>query len=465
MTSYDGFSNYIFDELDEDEEIKLIMEKASTANDQEKEVLREDLYNKILNQYLRMHKYEYRQLHFHLPNTESFLRVHAPDKYGDLLLDVRESVRLANEYRIKVFGFEEGRISNGFRYVYPLNYNNKHLGSVEMSLSSGSIIEVLSKLYTNEDFYFIIDKVAVRKHLFDETLINYKESSIFEGYYVDKEVERISSDYNKVVVDSQESFLKGIKEKHSDKLQEKESFSENYIKNGKSYIIKFLAIENLEKIPIAYLISISESIGYDQYSKDMYQQIILLILLVAVAILLGLVLDLYQGKIKSASELDYLTNVYNRSKFYEMAKIDEKHCKRYKYDSSVMLIDIDNFKNTNDCYGHEWGDQVLKKVASEILKNIRDTDVFARWGGEEFVLLLPHTNKNEALIVAEKLRLLISESQLIELNGITISIGVSEINAEDYDVERAINLADEAMYCAKAKGRNQVCYLDDKTKL
>lgn len=101
---------------------------------------------------------------------------------------------------------------------------------------------------------------------------------------------------------------------------------------------------------------------------------------------------------------------------------------------------------------------MLKSLVSEVSKNIRDTDVFARWGGEEFVLLLPHTKKDDAIKVAEKIRILIDESETEKLKGVTISIGVSEIDSENYDIDSAIKLADQAMYSAKRSGKNKVCF-------
>lgn len=143
LATYEVFSNYIFEKVNS-EEVKEIMYQASFASAREKDILREQLYNKLAKTYNQMKDYNYRQFHFHLPNTESFLRLHRPDKYGDLLYDVRESVKIANRDEIFVSGFEEGRIFNGFRHVYPITYNNTHVGSVEISVSTASIIEVLS---------------------------------------------------------------------------------------------------------------------------------------------------------------------------------------------------------------------------------------------------------------------------------------------------------------------------------
>ena len=179
-------------------------------------------------------------------------------------------------------------------------------------------------------------------------------------------------------------------------------------------------------------------------------------LLFVLIILFGLLLVFYNKKLRERAERDDLTNLYNRNKFYELAKIEEKSAMQFKYQSAVLLLDIDRFKKINDKYGHKWGDQVLTKLASEITKNLRERDIFARWGGEEFVLLLPDTGKSEAFNLAEKIRKTICQSPDEQLNKITISIGVATIDPDNYNIDRAIMQADQAMYRAKAKGRNQV---------
>lgn len=301
ITTYQSFSNYIFDEINADEEILSMMYQANIADDIEKENIRKKLYEKLCDNYLRMKKYDYRQFHFHLANTESFLRVHAPELYGDLLLDVRESVCIANEEMISVFGFEEGKIFNGFRHVYPLKYGKHHIGSVEISISSASIIENFSKLFSNEDFYFVILKSVVKEKLFEEKLGNYTESYILDDYYVDKEVDEITNLYSTVVPAARELFFENLEEEQSKNLKDKKSFAALYDFDGKDYTIKFLSVENLEETPVAYLISVSKSVGYEKFNTNMYWRIVLVSLLVFFVILSALIFAFYHNKLKKSS--------------------------------------------------------------------------------------------------------------------------------------------------------------------
>lgn len=458
LLTYSKFSDYIYEELNENKEMKTILEKANTASVEEKEVLRKELYNMMYLKYESMQKHEYRQFHFHLPSTESFLRLHTPEKYGDLLYEIRESVRLTNKNLKKTMTFEEGRIFNGFRYVYPLKNNNKHIGSVELSVSSKSIIKILSELHENEDFYFLVDKDIVEEKVFKEEQKNYEELNFLEDFYLDRETKEVSDEYQTVIRGLENQLFTDIRAKHEKEIKAKESFATIYRVNDIDYTVSFLSIKNIKNRPVAYLVSIREIKGATPFTKSSYGEIFLVTLLAILIIILGFLLAYYNYRLKKTAGIDHLTQVYNRNKFYELVEIEERLSKRYGYESAIMLLDIDHFKKVNDNYGHSWGDKVLKTMASEILKNIREVDIFARWGGEEFVILLPHADKSGALAAAEKTRKLVYESELKELEDISISIGVTTIDPENYDIDKAIKRADKAMYNAKENGRNRVCF-------
>jgi diguanylate cyclase (GGDEF)-like protein len=151
---------------------------------------------------------------------------------------------------------------------------------------------------------------------------------------------------------------------------------------------------------------------------------------------------------------DSLTSISNRHMFAELFDKKLAASKRYKLDVSLVMMDLDYFKKVNDTYGHNIGDYVLKTFASIVTELIRDADVFARWGGEEFVLLLQHTNCEQAYTVAEKIRLAIESHTFNQAGRITCSIGITCVDAED-TLSMAIERADQALYTAKHQGRNQ----------
>lgn len=152
---------------------------------------------------------------------------------------------------------------------------------------------------------------------------------------------------------------------------------------------------------------------------------------------------------------DHLTKIFNRQKFDEMFLKAFENKKRYGDNLSVILIDLDHFKIVNDTYGHLIGDLVLVAIVEIIEKELRINDVFARWGGEEFIILLPRTNINNAYIKAEELRQSIESFVDKELPPVTISAGVVEVNDSD-DINSCLKRVDKALYEAKEKRNNVV---------
>ena len=152
---------------------------------------------------------------------------------------------------------------------------------------------------------------------------------------------------------------------------------------------------------------------------------------------------------------DKLTSAYNRVKFEELLEIKYQSAIRYKRGVCLAIIDIDFFKKVNDDHGHQVGDDILKELTKICVNDIRKTDLFARWGGEEFVLLMDETTIKNAIFVCEKLRVTVENFKHPKLPQITVSIGVSEIRLDD-SKEDFFKRADEALYEAKHAGRNRV---------
>lgn len=151
---------------------------------------------------------------------------------------------------------------------------------------------------------------------------------------------------------------------------------------------------------------------------------------------------------------DALTEIHNRHMFSELFTQELSIMKRQRSKLSLMMLDLDHFKQVNDTYGHNIGDYVLKNFVSLVVSTVREADLFARWGGEEFVLLLRNAGCEEAYNVAEKIRNLIESQSFEEVGHITCSIGITEV-FEDDSLHSAIERADGALYAAKDMGRNR----------
>jgi len=175
-------------------------------------------------------------------------------------------------------------------------------------------------------------------------------------------------------------------------------------------------------------------------------------------------LEQAKERLRELAVKDGLTGLYNHRYFKRFLTQEIKRARRHKSQVSLIMMDIDHFKNYNDTYGHLAGDEVLRNVAKLMTGNIRGIDVAARYGGEEFVIVLPQTNKNAAKIVAEKLRILVGDQKFqnedTQPNGkITISIGVATFPENATNLEELIHQADQRLYHAKSLGRN--CVVDE----
>ncbi|MEN4046089.1 sensor domain-containing diguanylate cyclase [Sulfurimonas sp. NWX367] len=162
-----------------------------------------------------------------------------------------------------------------------------------------------------------------------------------------------------------------------------------------------------------------------------------------------------EKELKKLATIDSLTEIYNRYKIDDAINIEIQRYKRYKEPFCILMFDIDHFKVVNDTYGHDIGDRVLKALSRLVLKHIRKTDIFGRWGGEEFVVILENTTKEKAVVIAEKIRKRVEAYTIDKKYKITISIGVAEYQ-EPQTREELVKKADDALYRAKQNGRNQV---------
>jgi len=160
-------------------------------------------------------------------------------------------------------------------------------------------------------------------------------------------------------------------------------------------------------------------------------------------------------KIRRLSEEDYLTKLYNRRKIHEVIENEILRSRRYNSTFAIILFDIDNFKTTNDTFGHNAGDKLLAEIAIIIRQTIRESDIAGRWGGEEFLVFCPQTGSDGAFALAEKLRTNIEKHEFEQVGYKTASFGVADIEHDD-NVQSLINRADEALYAAKNSGRNMV---------
>ncbi len=164
-----------------------------------------------------------------------------------------------------------------------------------------------------------------------------------------------------------------------------------------------------------------------------------------------------EKKLKLIAETDALTNIYNRGAIMKLLELEVKRSTEFETDFSLIMFDLDKFKVLNDNYGHQFGDEVLKKVACNIKKELKRRDLFGRYGGEEFLIILPDTKLEEGVVVANRLRRKIESLAWKFDIVVTISLGVEEFRM-GYDDDSILSSVDRLLYKAKENGRNRVEY-------
>ena len=160
-------------------------------------------------------------------------------------------------------------------------------------------------------------------------------------------------------------------------------------------------------------------------------------------------------RLRELSEQDYLTNTYNRRQMYRLLKDELERCRRYGTSLAVMMFDIDHFKDINDTFGHIAGDTILTRMVDEIRGQLRASDHFIRFGGEEFIVILPGIDVSEAVQLAERLRTLVKNIDFGFTRGVSCSFGVCAPHEHD-DIDGLIRRADRLLYEAKNAGRDRV---------
>jgi len=196
------------------------------------------------------------------------------------------------------------------------------------------------------------------------------------------------------------------------------------------------------------------------YNKDFIITLfVIFIAIIAVFLYRQYLLQRYNKALLKLSITDNLTGLYNRLKTDEKLEEEQKKVLRYEsYCCTILLLDVDHFKRINDNFGHQIGDKVLQEIATVLKNSVRDTDIVGRWGGEEFLIILPNTNKEEGFKVGMKLKDNIASHhfyQINQVNQVTISLGGFELQ-NNISVNEAMSQVDKALYESKNKGRNQV---------
>lgn len=439
------FSRFVFETSINTPEVTGLLSAAWSGDAAGVATNREALRQMILPIYDQLLHYDYRQLAFHFPDSVSFLRMHSPENHGDNLYTFRQTVRLANEKLEPISGFEEGRIFNGYRFVYPLLHAGVHCGSVELSFSMDAFITILSGT-ENSDIIFAIKRSVVEDTVFQEQLGNYMLSPFSDDYLLDTHLQNPPGN---------PAMLEQLRPQITDGLAEGEDFGIVLSSVDTDRLLLFKAIRNLNQETVGYLIMATDDTGYALLRTSYRLTLAIAFLAMVVATILTQLLLLERSRLKALASTDQLTKLANRHRFIEVATGELLHAKRHGLPVSMVIFDVDFFKSFNDSYGHNEGDRALKGVAEAAAASLRKTDTLGRWGGEEFIAILPFCDLASARRVADKLRLAVCDSNISTKRKVTVSVGVAGFDGSE-NLDTLIARADSAMYKAKDQGRNCV---------
>ena len=297
--AYRVHSNIIFFNRINTKEIKELLKDVNNLSSSEEDIVRKNLYNELFDMYENMEDFKLRQLHFHLRNNESFLRFHRTEKYGDDLSGVRDTVAFVNKYKEPIHGFEEGRIFNGYRYVYPLEYKGEYIGSVETSISMKTIIGEFRK-ETNAHIDFLINKSVVDSKVFKEEIKNnyfrcrttpqfYHEKAI--SSIVDRRIEKVIKEYT------------DKKDIHKD-LATGEAFNFHSPLDKKYYITTFFPIKNaVSHKTVGYIIVTKQNDEIHSFETQYYLFLSILVMLSGIIIFFIYKIDSAKEKLSRKDEV------------------------------------------------------------------------------------------------------------------------------------------------------------------
>jgi PAS domain S-box-containing protein len=268
----------VFDTFINKPEILELYKQAASADEARRAFARRQLLEKLGPLYERLKMRYVRQFHFHLPNSESFLRFHRPEKYGDSLKGVRYSVDKANAEQVAVRGFEEGRIVNGFRNVFPLIHQGEHLGSVEISMCFDDIRKKMEQQFHSR-YAFAVRRRLVEKKVFKDEQKNYQPSDFSDAYLYEQ---------GYAADDALKAVNAILKPKIQERLHSGEPFAIEAMASAAPFITVFHPVKNVEGKQAAYIVSYNE----DNTIRGYYKEFIVT-LAASIAGILAIVLLMY----------------------------------------------------------------------------------------------------------------------------------------------------------------------------
>ncbi|MEA2099965.1 MAG: diguanylate cyclase [Campylobacterota bacterium] len=399
---------------------------------------RDKLYSSLLNDYKLYKKFDshLHVMHFFDTKNITVLRMHKPNSFNDDLTTKRPMVAYTNRLLNTLSSFDVGKNGVLYRVSVPYIYQKKHLGILEFGIKPSYFVDHLtqqfdikSKILVQTNSLKTLTSKKDYKHIEDYSIVSSSEffNQLSTKLDLNKNRQIVSVDDKTYIILTNLNFTD-----FQNKIVAKLIISKDITKFIKKNEDSLLMANTLTFVIITFILIILFVI-FTKYSRE---------------------LDFLNKKsihLKNKANLDALTKIHNKAYFNQSIDIflssDKPAC--------IIFFDIDHFKKINDTYGHLSGDEILISLASEINKFLRNDDVFVRWGGEEFIILLENIPLNKAIKKAQELRILVESTKFVQNIPVTISLGVTQLQNED-SKEILLKRVDDLLYKAKGNGRNCV---------
>ncbi|MBO1927322.1 diguanylate cyclase [Thiomicrorhabdus sp. 6S2-11] len=252
-----GFANnaeLIFENIIDKPFFQQRLFEANSADEERRQVIRDEIYNRLFPLYNSMDKFKLKQLHFHLHNNDSFLRFHRPNKFGDNLTDIRGTIAYVNRTGMSIQGFEEGRIFNGYRFVFPLFWNKQQAGSVETSVSMKVLMNAMARDLSGK-VSFIIRRDIVESKVFQSEMSNYEVTPFSDDFMYEASLMHLNSRLQFAKI------LQAWRDQYGLKINDKTGIESHFLEiAGQGYMVSLLPVLNaISREPIGYLVYFQES--------------------------------------------------------------------------------------------------------------------------------------------------------------------------------------------------------------